>query len=478
MSIKKLVVSGVKWVAFANIFRQLMTFISTVIIVRLLTPDDFGLFAILMVFVGFFNMLIGMGSSSAIVQHESPSKKMLSSIFYFNIFVGFLFYFIMIMISGYISILFEKPEIEELLNLISLTFVIASFTALHQALFMKEIDFKTLSIIETLSTFISFSAGIYAAIEGLGVYSLIIRVLLGSALLSIMLWIVSSWKPICFFSFSEIKKIFNFASYLTAFSFVNYFSRNSDNFLIGKFLGTSSLGVYNVAYSIMLYPLQNISSVIIKVIFPAFSKIQNDNVKFKNAYLKVIFFIALISFPLMAGLMATSEVLVSIVFGDKWQGLASILFILAPIGMMQSLITTTGSIYLAKNKVQIMFKTGLINAIVMIISFIIGIPFGIKGVAIAYLTANIIMFYPMLSIAWNQIELSFKEGFFKILPILLISIVMYLCLLMLNTTFDNYLKNEVLKLLLSIIIGAILYLSLIKLKYGNLSLIINELRNK
>lgn len=478
MTIKKQVLSGVKWVALANIFGQIMTLASTVILARLLNPDDFGVFAILMIFVGFLSMFVGMGTSAAIVHMDNPSEELLSSIFYFNVFMGSFFCALLIVLSDPISIFFEKPEIKELLMWLSLTFVISSFTTVQEALFTKKMDFKTLTIIGTFTNFVSFIVGIIAAMKGFGVYSLIIRALVGSILSSLLIWSISSWKPKLIFYFKELKEIFNFTTNLTGFTFINYFARNTDNFLIGKFLESSSLGVYNMAYNIMLYPLSNISHVLIRVLFPAFSKLQYDNEKLKKVYSRVIFFIALVSFPLMTGLMATSELFVSVIFGDKWNNLATILLIMAPIGMMQSLVTTTGSLYMAKGNVKMMFKTGTINAIVAVVSFIVGISFGIEGVALAYLIANIIMLYPMLAIAWKQIDFSAKEGFSEIFPILMFSIIMGLCVVSLGRVFEDHIESQIMRLIAMVLSGIIIYVLLLPLKYGNLINILNELRNK
>ena len=234
---------------------------------------------------------------------------------------------------------------------------------------------------------------------------------------------------------------------LTSYTFINYFSKNADNFLIGKFLGSSNLGIYNMAYNIMLYPLQNISHVFMKVLFPAFSLIKDDNEKFKRAYLRVIFFIALVSFPLMTGLMATSNLFVSVVFGEKWHNLAIILLIMAPIGMVQSISGTTGSLYLAKGNVKTLFKMGTINAIVIVVSFIVGIPFGIEGVALSYFIANIIMLYPMLLISWRQIELTVKEGLSEIVSPLIFSIVMGVVVVLLSWIVEGNIENPTIQLI-------------------------------
>jgi len=226
----------------------------------------------------------------------------------------------------------------------------------------------------------------------------------------------------------------------------------------------------------MLYPLQNISRVLIRILFPAFSQIQEDNVKFKKAYLKVIFFIALISFPLMTGLMSTAELFVEVVFGDKWKNLAILLIILAPVGMIQSIGTTNGSIYMAKGNTNLLLKVGIFSTIVTIIFFVFGIFYGVEGVAISFLLSNLLLLYPIFKISWEQIELGFMEGMRVLFPIFSIATIMGLSIYLLDLTVLIHLESKLLRLILLVSIGIGIYLSLIHIKYGGIRKLIGEIR--
>ncbi len=212
------------------------------------------------------------------------------------------------------------------------------------------------------------------------------------------------------------------------------------------------------------------------VLFPAFSTLQNDNERFRRAYLRVIFFISLVSFPLMAGLMATADVLVDVLFGDKWEGLAILLIILAPSGMLRSIFTTVGSIYMAKGNTGTQLKLGTANAILTVIGFIVGLNWGVNGVAFSYLIVNLIMLYPIFDISWKQIELDIKKGLAEITPVFIISALMALGVSVLDITLFSGIENQILRLFLMIITGAFLYLLMLRLHYGNLKSLLNELR--
>ena len=476
MSLKAKVLSGTKWVAFANLFKQLLQVLSLIVFARLLTPDDFGLFAILMIFVNFLLMFTDMGTAAALIHIKSPSQKLLSSIFFFNFFVGITLFLLLALLSGPIALFFENPPLKELLGLISINFVIVSLGIVQKARYEKELDFKNLTLIESASVLVGIGVGIAAAYKGLGVYSLVIQTLTTSTLAVVLIWMIAKWRPLLYFSFGDIKSIWGYTANLTTFNFVNYFARNADNFLIGKFLSSSALGVYSLAYSIMLYPLQNISRVLLRILFPAFSHIQDDNEKFKKAYLRTIFFIALVSFPVMVGLIVTADTLVSLLFGYKWENLAIILMILAPVGILQSIGTTNGSIYMAKGNTRLLLKVGIWSTIVTIIFFIGGIFFGVEGVALSYLLSNLVLFYPVFKVSWEQIGLSVSEGVGTLMPLLVIASLMGLGVWLLEKVLQPFAFSPLLLLTVMVLGGILLYLGLIRVKYGKFSILLSELK--
>ena len=324
--------------------------------------------------------------------------------------------------------------------------------------------------------FIGIVVGLGSAAYGLGVYSLIAQALVNSFIATVMIWFYSSWRPEFNFSLTEIKRIWKYTANLSIFEFINYFAKNADNFLIGKYLSASALGVYSLAYKIMLYPLQNISRILMNVLFPAFATLQNDNARFKKAYLRVIFFISLVSFPLMIGLIATADVLVDVLFGDKWKGLAILLIILAPSGMMRSIFTTVGSIYMAKGHTDMQLKLGTVNAIFTVAGFIVGLNWGVNGVAISYLIVNLGMLYPIFYISWKQIELSVTDGLAEITPVFVISVLMGMVVYLTDLFLLSGIDNKIFRLGLMITIGTVFYMAMLHIRYGSIKSLISQLR--
>ena len=476
MSLKNRVLSGTKWVALANIFKQILQILALIVFARLLTPDDFGLFAILMIFVGFLILFTDMGTAAALVHIDNPSQELLSSVFFLNLFVGSLLSLFLILLSHPISIFFDNPGVETPLRIIALNFTILAFGVVQKARYEKALNFKPVTLIESFSVLLGILTGIGAALYGMGVYSLVAQTLTTSLVSVMLLWSVSKWKPLLHFSWSDIRKIWSYTANLSTFNFVNYFARNADNFLIGKFLNSSALGVYSLGYSIMLYPIQNISRVLLRILFPAFSQIKDDDEKFKRAYLKAIFFIALVSFPIMTGLIVTADLLVELFFGNKWANLSSILMILAPVGIIQSIGTTNGSIYMAKGNTSLLLRIGIISTVVTVLFFIPGLMFGVEGVAFSYLLSNLVMLYPVFKISWGQIGLGIGEGFATLAPILFITILMGAGVYLIGKGLKGFDLPPVVLLLAMVSSGIFLYLGMLRAKYGKLMFLLQELK--
>ncbi len=201
-----------------------------------------------------------------------------------------------------------------------------------------------------------------------------------------------------------------FSGNLTGFKVFNYWVRKADDLLVGRFLGSQALGLYTRAYQVMLFPLQRISRVIGKVMFPALSKIQDDKERAKRAYLRSISIIALLTFPMMLGLLVTAEHLVLAILGAQWEGIIVLLRFLAVVGMAQSIGTTTGWIFQSQGKTDWQFRWGIVSGVITIVAFIIGIRWGLLGIVVAYTIRSFpINFLVSFFIVGRLINMSLSE---------------------------------------------------------------------
>ncbi|MDP8260307.1 MAG: MOP flippase family protein [Candidatus Gygaella obscura] len=397
MNLKQKTISGLFWSFLSQWGKQISQFIIVAILARLLSPDIFGVIAMAMIFTEFAMIFVDMGIGSALIQKQDAQEQHYSSAFWLNIVVGLILMLLMMISSPFIAKFFRQPELQPILVALSFNFLFSSFTVVQQSFLMKEMEFFKLAIRDIGAVILSGGLGIFMAYNGFGVWSLVIQVLSFTVFNGIFLWGFSPWRPKVVFSFTHIKEIAFFGGNLTGFNITNYFSRNIDKFLIGRFLGAEALGLYSLAYRLMLYPLQSISWVVGRVMFPAFSTIQNDLEKFRNSYLKLVKAISLITFPLMFCLFALTPEFILTVLGEKWIAIIIPVRILCVCGLVQSIVTTVGVVYMAKGRPDIQFKLQLLGVTIVTLSVLIGLRWGINGVA---------LFYTVQTILWTHFHFS------------------------------------------------------------------------
>jgi PST family polysaccharide transporter len=402
-----------------------------------------------------------MGTSAAIIQRKQLSPEFLSSIFWANLALGVVTSGLAIATSPLVALFFHQPMIAPIIRLLAAGFVVSALSSVPSALLTREMAFRKLMMIEIGAAGFTTCLAVGLALRGAGAWSLVISSLAGTCVTTVLIWLSSPWRPRWLLSWKELRSIASYSLNLSGFNLVNYFSRNADNTIVGRYLGAYQLGFYQLAYNVMLYGVQNISQVMGRVLFPVFAKVQDDNPRFRQAYIKAVSTIAVITFPMMAGVMAVAEPFVRAVLGEKWHPVASLLIILAPVGLMQSVVTTVGNIYYAKGRADWLFRWGLFGTVVSVSSFFAGLPWGIRGVAVGYLIANLLMIYPVFAIPFRLIDLKMSDFLRPLWPILGFSMTMVVAVRMLG----YLLRFEKAAIQLAILVpaGVLVYCSLLLL---------------
>jgi len=410
-NLKHKVLDGLGWSFKAQIFTQMINFIVGILLMKLLTPDDFGRFAMVFIVVSFLKNFSNLGLTAAIIQRKNIDEQSLSTAFWFQTLVA-------INITGcllFFGHIFNDFYKEEILNQVSfwlgIDFFIGSLGMIPLALLQKELNFKVLFKIQLTSIIISSFIGIFMALSGLSIFSLIGKILTWTTINSLGTYLAIKWRPTFNFSFQSLSTLLQFGIPATGNQILTYLVRNSDDFFIGRVIGSTSLGLYNRAYMLMLLPIGNISSVITNVLFPSWSKMQNDIPKIKRDYIRISGIIALISFPLMTLLAFLAKPTVLFLFGEEWIKMSTVLSILCIIGMLQSVSTLVGLIYKVFDKNTLLFKLKLIISSVTIIA-IIGSVYLYKSIEITALTygmTSLIALFPSFHYAGKIINASIIE---------------------------------------------------------------------
>jgi len=406
---KNLVLNGIALNIVAQVAKQAVHFGATVALLRLLTPNDFGMIAMVTVFTGFVALFSELGLGAALIQKQDVEERHYSSVFWLNLGAGVALTGIATLAAPLITRFYDEPRLAPLVMLIAINFTIGPVAAVQITIFKKKMDFRSLALIETSSMTTACLVAVSMAYMGYGVYALAWQMLVQTSISSVLIWKMSSWHPRFLFQWSTIKELLRFSLNLMGLRFFSYWVRNADNLLIGKILGTNALGFYSRAYSTMLLPLNQITQVLGSVMFPALCSIKEDKRRVKSIYLNSIRSIALITFPLLAGLAVVADLFVSVLFGAKWEPMIPILRVLCIVGLFQSIAATTGWLYDSQGRTDLSLRWGLVGGILTFVAFGIGVNWGAIGVAIAYLIRVYATSYFHISIPGKLVGLSFKE---------------------------------------------------------------------
>ena len=455
--------SGFKWSSISQASRLAAQLLSVFILARLLPPSDYGLVAMATTVTGFASLFRDFGTAAAIIQKTDPTPQLLDSVFLLNVALGVGLAVLLGLLAPFIALGFAEPRLKEVLWVLLLTFPIISLGAVHQALLEKVSSFRPLALIETSAAFFGLASAVWAAWSGWGVYSLVLQTLLVAFLTTSGLWLVSKWRPVLRWDGKEIRSVMGFSGNLVGYNVFNYFIRNADSLLIGRFLGATDLGYYSMAYKLMLFPLQNISSVVSRALFPVFSIMQGDKSRLAGAYTMATMAIAFITAPLMFGFFVLREPFIAVALDARWQPVADVLIWLVPVGLLQSIGATVGGLYYATGRTDVMFKWGIGAGLFIIPILAIGLNWGITGVAAAYAVASLIIFYPGLAIPYRLVGLKVGDVLLRLVPTVATAAIMALVIAALAATWPSNVVNQLPRLILLVAVGIV--------TYGGLSLI-------
>lgn len=439
-TIKKQLFSGVFYTALAKYSGILISLVVTAILARLISAQEFGVVAIATVIITFFNIFTDMGIAPAIIQNKTLTDEDVSHIFSFTIWSGIVIAFLFFCASWPISNYYNSPILRTLCQLLSINLFFASANIVPDALFYKHKEFKFIAM---RSFFIQLSCGalaVSAALSGAGVFALLITPIFSC----IAIFIVSikryPQKLYRSFGISVIKKIFSYSAYQFLFNIINYFSRNLDTLMIGKYMSMTLLGYYDKSYRLMMLPLQNITQVVTPVMHPILSDYQNDYKQLSSSYERIVRFLAFIGFPLAVLLFFTASEDVLIIFGNKWMPSIPIFRILSLSVGIQIVLSSSGSIFQASGDTRSLFVCGLFSSILNVTGILLGIFWWgtLEAVAFCILTTFTINFLQcyiqMYLVTFHR---SIWNLFKQLISPIICSAIIAICLLPLSQSINN-----------------------------------------
>lgn len=386
-------VHGVFWKGVAQVIAQLSGFIAIAVLARLLAPSQFGLVGMAAILTGLILQIGEVGLGNAVIHMKDPQDADLSSVFWASIALGFVSWGAACVAAPLFARLFHQQAVIPIVVVTSFAFVISSFGVVQRTLLTRGLDFKKLSYADITEGCVYAVVAIGLALAGLGVWSLVLAGLCQLAASVVLLWVISPWRPKMVFSWTRLTRLLSYGMNVLGFRLVNYARETVDYFFVGRLLGPAQLGYYTMGYNLANIPRTKLSALIGEVTFPAFAQIQDDDAKLRTGYLKITRYISLASFPLLAGLVVLASEFVLVVYGDKWTPVIRPLQILCGAGIVYSVATTCGSVFLAKGRPDIQFKLSIASIVTLATFVFVGVRFGIVGVATAVLVYSLIFFW-------------------------------------------------------------------------------------
>ena len=317
-SLKQKTVRGVGWSFIDNIASSGITFLVGLVLARLLTPEEYGVMAIMAIFIAISNSIIDSGFSNALIRKIKVERVDYNTVFYFNLLVSIMLYIFLFFSAPAISAFFKEPELIEITRVIGWILIINALAIIPRTQLVRNVDFKTQTKVSLISSVSSGVIGIVMAIAGMGIWSLVGQQLSRQFLNTLFLWVYTKWKPVFEFSLQSFKELFGFGSKLLLSGLLDTFFRNIYYIVIGRFYTSAQLGQYTRAEQFNSIFSSNLTSVVQRVSYPVLSSIQNEPERLREAYRRVIKITMLITFACMLGLVAIAKPLLVILIGEKW----------------------------------------------------------------------------------------------------------------------------------------------------------------
>lgn len=394
MSLKKQGAMAIKWTSLSTIVVAIIQFIQLIVLSRLLDSTSYGLMGMIMVVVGFAQIYSDVGISNALMYKQNITQEKLSSLYVLNIMSGVLVYIIIVCISPLISYFYNESRILLPLIIVSLIFVIIPIGQQFQVLLQKELKFNILAKVDIIAVVSGFISAIIFAVLGYGVYALVgaqltIAIIRAALLLSLGRKL---WVHRLHFRLEDTKEFISFGLYQMGEKTLHYFSSNIDYLLIGRFFGAEALGYYNIAYQLIIIPVQRINPIVTQVAVPLFSKLQYEKERLQKGYITVINYLSLVNFPLYFLLFSTAPVLIPFVFGEQWTNSIPLVQILCAMGLVRSTISPNTSLSVATGRAELGFYWTIISMVILIPCISFGAYlYEVRGIAIGFVVAQVIL---------------------------------------------------------------------------------------
>ncbi|PQA52730.1 MOP flippase family protein [Siphonobacter curvatus] len=405
MSIKKQVITGVKWTTFSTVIMAVTQILRISILTRYLDKSDFGLIAIVTFVMSFMDLFNDMGLTSAILYKKDISAKEYASLYWLNLLVSILMYILVLIISPFISEFYNQPLLKVLVPLLSLNLIISAIGRQFKTIENKNLLFKNVSIVELSGVIVAFIIAVIMAVRGYGVYSLVYPTIIQYLVVNLTFLLIGLKKYglLIHFELKETKPFLRIGGYQVGGQIFNYLNRDLDILLIGNLFSAEVLGGYSLAKQLVFRPAQIINPILTKVASPALAKFQDNIELLKINYLKLINIVSNVNILVYVGIMVFSPLLVKIMYGNGFEDIVVLVRILSVYMILRAIGNPVGSLVAATGRTDLEFYWNFITLFIMPLFIYVGSKLGIVEVTISLDIAMIILFVPNWKLLINKL---------------------------------------------------------------------------
>jgi len=451
---------GVVWTFMQQFSIQLINFVVQIVLARILVPSDFGLIAMITIFIAIGQSLSDSGMTSSLIRNNENTEGDYGTVFITNLGVSFIVYGIVYLIAPFVAGFYKQEILTQLLRVFSLVFIFSSFYVVQLAKFTKELNFKSQFTYQVPSVIIGAITGVIMAKSGFGVWSLVGLNLAQTCSFGIILWLFYKWKPRWIFDKKVFRSHFDYGYKLTLSGLLNTVYLNLYRVLIGKKFSPASVGFFTQADSLRLFPVNQLSAVLNKVTFPLFASIQNDNKKLRDAYKSALRLVLSLTSAMMLILVLVAEPLFRIVYGHKWLPAVPYFQILCIASIFLPIGTYNLNILKVKGRSDLFLKVEIIKKVIGVISLAICIPFGITAIVWSLCLTNIFFAYLNGYFSGKFIDYTMREQLKNSLSVIIISIVPFLIIFFIVNSC-NIILQDAISIILQILTFIFIYFPLV-----------------
>lgn len=372
------------------------TIAATVVLARLLTPQDYGLIGMVAIIVNFVSMFQYLGLSTATIKWTKLNHQQVSTLFWLNVALSTVIMLVTLGSAPLLAWFYSEPRLVWITVGYAISIFFTGLYIQHEAILSRQMRFAAIAVIEIASILIGLGAAIVAAWYGAGYWSLVLNQLVMTLITVVGVWVACRWRPGLPVRGCGVRSMMSYGGNLTGFNVMVFFSRNLDNAAIGKFWGAYHLGLYSKAYQMLLMPMQQINAPFAAVAVPALSRLVDLPEQYRRAYLKILEKIAMITMPLVIFMIGTSDWLVLFLLGPQWRETGRIFMLLGIAAIIQPVTKTSWWLFSTQGRTRDLFHWGLIGGAIAVISIVAGLPWGAVGVAATYAISDLCISTPLL----------------------------------------------------------------------------------